>query len=305
MQAVGSRVHSPGWIVSLLVIALTVPFVIAALPGGPVWILARHVTHVGREQRDMATLAAIRTYYDSVRQAEPTTLTGQSRAALESIDHALTTLTGDTASARACIAALRHAMSAYEAAAAPLTASLQQPDAAADLAEAGASLNAIDRLIGQLTVEDERALRAPLDAMRLAATEHFWRPDSETAQGVENEAETLSGRLLALTIPNGTRAAIAARVATWRHVLAKQGLGMAPLKAGLSQAAISVERALEDAERGLATDQRNAGAMFELARKRFEWILGATFLALMSLAAFRHGWPAAFHHGMMVRSSAR
>jgi len=80
-----------------------------------------------------------------------------------------------------------------------------------------ASAAAIETQLGQLGTSDEALLQEPLLGMRLAEAAIVSRSDPRAERQLSYWAEIFSARLEEIVIPEGTRATLARRLATYQH----------------------------------------------------------------------------------------
>jgi hypothetical protein len=85
--------------------------------------------------------------------------------------------------------------------------------------EAAASLDAIDTMLGRLATHDEAMLRAPFLDVRLAGTALMSRAGFQPAQQLARSAGSFTARLAEVTIPDGTRISLAAKLAAYEHAV--------------------------------------------------------------------------------------
>src|SRR5579862_1254346 len=81
------------------------------------------------------------------------------------------------------------------------------------------SLDAIERVLGQLATEDEARLREPLMGMRLAAEALSARQDDWSARQMAYWTDVYAARVAVAAIPDGARSALMLRFVRWRHDL--------------------------------------------------------------------------------------
>jgi hypothetical protein len=282
------------WIGPVSVLGLILSLSAVALPDVRDGAVQPNANLKNEQRTDIAALNAIRVGFLHARLAERDVLTGFSADAHDAAMGAVTgTLTALPDASIARTGALRTAIDDYAAGFGSLAALKHQP--------APHSVAAIEAVLGQLATGDEAVLHEPVLAMRIAANEMLTGTDPLARDRLARSADTFSARLDQLTIARGTRARVTAALAAYEHDVAATSDAMRSAEDKSSRAALTVEAAITEVDRGLAIAPETTLSAFGAAGKLNIWLLGAAVVLSLLLTAgggFTLGRAAAQYHGI-------
>ena len=297
------------WVLPVL-LGIILPLLFAALPGEPLQILARDASLVKQVRTGIATLHAVRTAFEQLREADRDVVSGRSSRAqtltISGIRRALDRMPGKDVAASDQIAALRNAFETYAQALTRTVPVAHDTDPAMRPLLISAPANVIDSLLGHLQASDEARLQEPLLAMRMAAAALRFERDPRLAEQVSRRSRIIAAQLDRMAIPPGVRAKLLAGLAAYEHAvlgmqdaLPRQALDMARLQP------TAVEITLANADRALTAEQRRLTDAFEVASHGFLWSFAAALGASLLIVGFGAFGHRAVDHGVVRNWQAR
>jgi hypothetical protein len=147
--------------------------------------------------------------------------------------------------------------------------------------DSGLDAAAIASTIGQLATADEAALREPLLGMLDAQREFEATGEPRFTVHFNLWSDAFLTRLDALAIPDGTRSALAMKLAAYQHAALTRTDGRGAGPEAPRAAAMAVAAAVDNFDEAMA-DQRKA--MIDAMNHRLGWLTGGAF-ALITAAA--------------------
>jgi hypothetical protein len=265
--------HPGRWIALAALACVVVPLSVVSPPG----VMPR-ADAVARLSTDAVTLDTVRFDFD---RAWRTSKNATDLAGVAEFDDAIARIQrsverlgrgGDTEGQLAV--PLARAVAAYRDAVAAAPPVARPRDSGLDAA-------AIVSTIGQLATADEAALRGPLLGMLDARREFEATGEPRFAARFNLWSETFMTRLDGLAIPEGTRSALAMKLAAYQHAALSRNISMAAGPKAPRAAAMAVTAAVDNFDQALAAQRK---AMIDAMNHRLGWLAGGAFALIVAAA---------------------